>query len=33
MKTCYGVDIEKQREALLRSDIAKEIYLPIIGMS
>ena len=33
MKTCYGVDIEKQRELLLNSDIAKNIYQPIIDMA
>ncbi len=30
MKMCYGVDIEKQRAALLKSDVARKIYLPII---
>lgn len=30
MKTCYGVDIEKQRELLLNSDVAQNIYQPVI---
>ena len=30
MKKCYGVDVSKQREALLKSDVAMEIYQPII---
>ncbi len=30
MKKCYGVDIEKQRVALKKSDVARKIYLPII---
>ena len=30
MRTCYGVNVEKQREALLSSDVAKMIYQPII---
>ena len=33
MKTCYGVDIEKQRELLLKSDVAKNIYKPIIALA
>lgn len=33
MKTCYGVDIEKQRELLLKSDVAKNIYQPIIALA
>lgn len=30
MGKCYGVDIEKQRVALQKSDVARKIYLPII---
>ena len=26
MKKCYGVDVNKQREALLKSDVAREIF-------
>ena len=33
MKTCYGVNIEEQRKALLQSDIAKKLYQPIIDLA
>ena len=30
MRKCYGVDIDKKREALLKSEVARRIYSPII---